>query len=138
GGTRLPGGAPALVDLRHPDGGRDQDRAVRRRGTVLRHPARPGPGVAPVAAVLAPREPHLRRGPPDRRAAARGRLHPRRARQPAGRRRAVTMPALAVRPRARRIATGLAPAVALAPMVGLAAAPVAAPPPQPPPAAPGC
>ena len=47
------------------------------------------------------------------------------------------MPGLAVRPRAGRIATGLALAVALAPMVGLGAAPVAAPPREPTTASPG-
>ena len=48
--------------LRHPVGRRLQDRAVRRRGPVLRDADRPGQGVAAVAAVLAARRPHARGG----------------------------------------------------------------------------
>jgi uncharacterized protein (AIM24 family) len=62
---RLPGRLYAECRLRPGDGWRREERAVRRRGPVLRPPARSGKGVDPVPAVRPPGGPHAagRAGP---------------------------------------------------------------------------
>jgi uncharacterized protein (AIM24 family) len=72
-GHRLRGGLPAQRRFRHPVRRQDQDRPVRRRRPVLRHPQRPRQGVAAVAAPVAPGRPH-RDGLPRRRWRQGGRL----------------------------------------------------------------
>src|SRR5580765_407136 len=69
--------------LRHPARGRREDGAVRRRRPVPRHAPGARSRVAAVAAVLAPREPHLRRGAADGRSQSRAGLGAGDARQPA-------------------------------------------------------
>ena len=59
---RLHRRVPAVGQLRHPVRRQDQVGAVRRRGTVLRHAAGPGPRLAAVAAAQPAGEPDHRRG----------------------------------------------------------------------------
>ncbi len=83
------------VQLRHPVRRQDQVGAVRRRGTVLRHAARPRPGLAAVAAAQPPgatASSPRRRGLGARR--ARRGLDPRRPRQSARRRQLTGRPRL--------------------------------------------
>ena len=85
GGYRLPGRAPADGAVRHRVCRQGEDGVLRRRGPLLRHAARPGQGVAAVAAPEPPGRSHLQGRAGGRRQARRRRLGPRRAGRPARR-----------------------------------------------------
>src|SRR5207237_3118592 len=76
--------------LRDPDDRRPQVDVLRRRGAVLRHPARTRQGLAPVAAFEPARRPHLRGRAADRPRWKRRGIDPGHARQSAGWRNTMT------------------------------------------------
>ena len=65
-GHRLPGGTPALRELRRAVRGRRQDRLLRRRGPLLRDAHGPGPRLAAIAPAQPPGRPHLQGDPRNR------------------------------------------------------------------------